>query len=137
MLRSLSISLAAAGLAGAVAIACSDTSDPTADPTISTAKAGTAPTLTPQQSGTPNQLIGISAVNSRVAWAAGASGTFTVTTDGGDTWRAGVVPGAEALQFRDVEGVSEVKFYCPGIGFVKGQDVQGGTAHLALTRISR
>jgi hypothetical protein len=30
-----------------------------------------------------------------------------VTTDGGKTWRAGVVPGTEELQFRDVEGVSE------------------------------
>ena len=29
-----------------------------------------------------------------------------MTTDGGDTWRAGVVAGAEALQFRDVEGVN-------------------------------
>jgi photosystem II stability/assembly factor-like uncharacterized protein len=83
-------------------IACSDTSDPTADPIISAAKTGTPPTLTPQQSGTPNQLIGISAVNARVAWASGAGGTFTVTTDGGDTWRAGMVPGAEELQFRDV-----------------------------------
>ncbi len=116
MLRSLSISLAVVGLTSAVAIACSDTSDPSLDPTISAAKHGIAPTLTPQQSGTPNQLIGISAVDSRVAWAAGASGTFTVTTDGGDTWRAGVVPGAEALQFRDVEGVSERVAYLLSIG---------------------
>jgi photosystem II stability/assembly factor-like uncharacterized protein len=30
-----------------------------------------------------------------------------VTTDGGETWRSGVVPGADSLEFRDVEGVSE------------------------------
>src|SRR5437762_4598044 len=116
MLYSLSISLAVVGLTSAVAIACSDTSDPSLDPTISAAKHGVAPTLTPQQSGTSNQLIGISAVNARVAWAAGAGGTFTVTTDGGNTWRAGVVPGAEALQFRDVEGVSERVAYLLSIG---------------------
>ena len=116
MLRSLSIPLAVAGLASAVTIACSDTSDPSPDSTISAAKHGITPTLTPQQSGTSNQLIGISAVNSRVAWAAGAGGTFTVTTDGGNTWRAGVVPGAEALQFRDVEGVSERVAYLLSIG---------------------
>jgi photosystem II stability/assembly factor-like uncharacterized protein len=116
MLRSLSIPLAVAGLASAAAIACSDTSDPSPDSTISAAKRGVTPTLTPQQSGTSNQLIGIGAVNSRVAWAAGAGGTFTVTTDGGNTWRAGVVPGAEALQFRDVEGVSEREAYLLSIG---------------------
>src|SRR6185369_9542844 len=38
------------------------------------------------------------------------------TTDGGQTWRAGVVPGAEALQFRDVEGVSEKVAYLMSIG---------------------
>jgi hypothetical protein len=44
----------------------------------------------------------------------------------------------ETEEFTPLEpGVSEVKLYCPGIGFVKGRDVQGGTAHLALTRISR
>jgi hypothetical protein len=43
----------------------------------------------------------------------------------------------ETEEFTPLEpGVREVKFYCPGIGFVKGRDVQGGTAHLELTRIS-
>jgi len=61
------------------------------------------PTLTPQNSGTTQGLIAVSPVNSRVVWAAGRGGTFLVTTDGGDTWKAGVVPGAETLQFRDVQ----------------------------------
>ena len=44
----------------------------------------------------------------------------------------------ETEEFTPLEpGVREVKFYCPGIGFVKGRDVQGGTAHLALTLVSR
>ena len=63
------------------------------------------PTLTPQDSGTTNGLIAVSPVNPQVVWASGRNGTFTVTTDGGETWNAGVVPGAEALQFRDVQAL--------------------------------
>ena len=50
------------------------------------------PTLTPQNSGTTNGLIAVWPVNPQVVWASGRAGTFTVTTDGGQTWRAGVVP---------------------------------------------
>ncbi|MEO8726618.1 MAG: hypothetical protein ABI383_10915 [Acidobacteriaceae bacterium] len=66
-----------------------------------------APTLTPQQSGTINRLQAISPVSTKVVWASGVAGTYTLTTDGGKTWKPGVVPGAEALQFRDVQGVSD------------------------------
>jgi photosystem II stability/assembly factor-like uncharacterized protein len=65
------------------------------------------PTLTPQNSGTTNRLQAISPVNSQVVWASGVGGTFVRTIDGGKTWEAGVVAGAEALEFRDVQGVSE------------------------------
>src|SRR6201997_627522 len=74
------------------------------------------PTLTPQNSGTTNGLIAVSPVNPQVVWASGRAGTFVVTTDGGNTWRAGVVPGAELLQFRDVEGVSAKVAYLQSIG---------------------
>jgi len=74
------------------------------------------PTLTPQNSGTTNGLIAVSPVNPQVVWASGRNGTFTVTTDGGQTWRAGVVPGAEALQFRDVQGFSAKVAYLLSIG---------------------
>ena len=70
-------------------------------------KQGHQPTLVPQQSGTTQLLIAVSPVDSRVVWAAGAGGTYVVTTDGGSTWKSGVVPGAESLQFRDVQGVSD------------------------------
>jgi photosystem II stability/assembly factor-like uncharacterized protein len=75
-----------------------------------------APTLTPQQSGTTATLIGISPVNPNVVWASGTGGTFVVTTDGGAHWRSGVVPGAEALQFRDVQGISDTIAYLLSIG---------------------
>jgi photosystem II stability/assembly factor-like uncharacterized protein len=74
------------------------------------------PTLTPQNSGTTQGLISVSPVNPRVVWASGRGGTFVVTTDGGATWKAAVVPGAEALQFRDVQGVSEKVAYLQSIG---------------------
>src|SRR4051794_8931966 len=65
-----------------------------------------SPKLTPQQSGTTNRLQAISPVNPQIVWASGVGGTFAVTTDGGQHWRSGVVPGAETLQFRDVEGIT-------------------------------
>src|SRR5258706_1309429 len=74
------------------------------------------PKLTPQSSGTTQGLIAVSPVNERVVWASGRGGTFVKTTNGGKTWTAGVVPGAEALQFRDVEGVSEKVAYLSSIG---------------------
>ena len=74
------------------------------------------PKLTPQNSDTTQGLIAVSPVNERVVWASGRGGTFVVTTDGGRTWRSGVVPGAEALQLRDVEGVSDRVAYVQSIG---------------------
>jgi photosystem II stability/assembly factor-like uncharacterized protein len=74
------------------------------------------PTLTSQNSGTTQGLIAVSPVDARVVWASGRGGTFLLTTDGGATWKAGVVPGAEALQFRDVQGVSDKVAYLQSIG---------------------
>src|SRR5213079_1995158 len=74
------------------------------------------PTLTPQNSGTTSGLISVWPVNPQVVWASGRAGTFTVTTDGGQTWNAGVVPGAEELQFRDVQAFSASVAYLMSIG---------------------
>ena len=74
------------------------------------------PTVTAQNSGTTELLITVSPVNSQVVWAAGTHGTFLLTTDGGKTWKSGVVPGAEWFQFRGVRGVSEKVAYLQSIG---------------------
>ncbi|MGA7853540.1 MAG: hypothetical protein WCA15_09455 [Candidatus Acidiferrales bacterium] len=79
------------------------------------------PKLTPQSSGTTQLLIAVSPVNDRVVWAAGTGGTYVVTTDGGNTWKSGVVPGTtddpnDELQFRDVQGVSDKVAYLMSIG---------------------
>ena len=65
-----------------------------------TNQAAAPPTLTPQDSGTTQSLIAVSPVNKRVVWASGRAGTFAVTTNGGATWRSGVVPGASAAVSR-------------------------------------
>ena len=63
-------------------------------------------TITVQDSGVAVRLRGISAVDARVAWASGRGGTVLRTLDGGAHWQAMHVPGAEALDFRDIEGFS-------------------------------
>ena len=75
------------------------------------------PKLTPQTSGTGQLLISRQSGDTPVCvWAAGTGGTYVVTTDGGETWKAAVVPGAENLQFRDVQGVSDKVAYLMSIG---------------------
>jgi photosystem II stability/assembly factor-like uncharacterized protein len=65
-----------------------------------------APVLEDQVSGTTARLQAVSVVNGKVAWASGAKATFVRTVDGGRTWTAGQVPGADSLEFRDVYGIS-------------------------------
>jgi photosystem II stability/assembly factor-like uncharacterized protein len=108
-LRSLSVAAATALTAAAALTSCSNT-------TAVAASAAKVPTLTPQTSGTTNRLQAISPVSPLVAWASGVGGTWALTTDGGETWRTGTVPGGEALQFRDVEGVSDRVAYLMSAG---------------------
>ncbi len=44
-------------------------------------------------------------MSTKVVWASGTAGTYLETTDGGATWRAATVPGAEQLDFRGVHAV--------------------------------
>ena len=60
--------------------------------------------VTPQDSGVKVRLRGISAVSAEIAWASGREGTVLRTVDGGAHWQAFEVPGAQALDFRDIEG---------------------------------
>jgi photosystem II stability/assembly factor-like uncharacterized protein len=103
------------GLAAGLTVGCSNPSAP--NPTApSLATTQSTPTLTPQHSGTSNRLQAVSPVNANVVWASGVGGTYTVTRDGGHTWHAAVVPGAEALEFRDVEGISGQEAYLLAAG---------------------
>jgi photosystem II stability/assembly factor-like uncharacterized protein len=63
---------------------------------------------------------GLCAVSATVAWVSGTKGTYGRTTDGGATWSAGQVPGAEKLDFRDVEAFDATTAYLLSAG--PGQD---------------
>jgi photosystem II stability/assembly factor-like uncharacterized protein len=109
--------VALTGLITAATIGCSDASTPVTAPSAPAfARIHATPTFTPQNSGTTERLQAISPVSDQVIWASGTGGTFTLTTDGGQTWHAGVVPGAELLEFRDVEGVSDRVAYLMSAG---------------------
>lgn len=69
-----------------------------------------------QRSGTSVRLRGVSAVSEKVAWASGARGTVLRTVDGGRVWQALAVPGAEALDFRDIDAMSDRVAYVLSIG---------------------
>jgi photosystem II stability/assembly factor-like uncharacterized protein len=66
------------------------------------ASASFAQNWIPQTSNTTASLRGVSAVDRGVVWASGSGGAWLRTTDGGATWHADHVPGAEALDFRGV-----------------------------------
>jgi photosystem II stability/assembly factor-like uncharacterized protein len=102
-------------LAAAV-FACADRIAAGPDFALASRQSGGGPTVTPQETGTTFRFFAVSAVNDRVVWASAAGGTFARTTDGGATWVSRQVPGAEALQFRDVQGVSERVAYLMSAG---------------------
>jgi photosystem II stability/assembly factor-like uncharacterized protein len=74
---------------------------------VACASIGGAQSWEPQTSGTTAALRGIAAVSAQVAWASGSKGTFLRTTDGGATWRAGVVRGAADMDFRAVYALDQ------------------------------
>ncbi len=65
---------------------------------------------------TDTDFRGLCVVNPKVAWASGAKGTVVRTINGGETWTVGTVPGAEKLDFRDVEAFSETTAYLLSAG---------------------
>lgn len=67
------------------------------------ATGGRPPSWELSDTGVTARLRGLSALNDQVAWAAGSAGTVLRTVDGGQTWQRLDPPGAEQLQFRDIE----------------------------------
>jgi photosystem II stability/assembly factor-like uncharacterized protein len=59
---------------------------------------------------------GLCAVSAKVAWVSGTNGTYARTTDGGKTWSVAAVPGAERLDFRDVEAFGGTSAYLLSAG---------------------
>lgn len=61
------------------------------------------PTWQERPTGTTEQFRGLAAVNRYVGWVAGTNGTVLRTFDGGRHWEDVSPPGAEDLEFRDIE----------------------------------
>jgi photosystem II stability/assembly factor-like uncharacterized protein len=59
---------------------------------------------------------GLSVVSEKVVWASGTGGTVIRTVDGGATWNVFKVPGAEKLDFRDIEAFDPNTAYILSIG---------------------
>jgi photosystem II stability/assembly factor-like uncharacterized protein len=59
---------------------------------------------------------GLAVVDDNIVWASGTGGTVIRTTDGGSTWRVITVPGAEKLDFRDIEAFDADNAYILSIG---------------------
>jgi len=75
-----------------------------------------AQTSTTQNSNNTENLRGLSTPAPGIAWASGTHGTYLRTTDGGSSWLPAQVPGAESLDFRDVEAFSSDLAYLLAAG---------------------
>src|SRR5262245_8769718 len=69
-----------------------------------------------QNVNTTASLRGLSVVNEKVVWASGTGGTVIHTIHGGKTWNVITVPGAEKLDFRDIEAFDANTAYILSIG---------------------
>lgn len=75
-----------------------------------------AQTYTIQKGNGIENLRGLSVPSAKVIWASGTHGTYLRSIDGGGMWRDAQVPGAEDLDFRDVEAFDEKLVYLLSAG---------------------
>lgn len=61
-------------------------------------------------------LRGLSVVDRKVIWASGTGGTVIKTIDAGKTWKVMTIPGADKLDFRDIEAFDANTAYILSIG---------------------
>src|SRR5881628_3758828 len=69
-----------------------------------------------QNINTTASFRGLSVVNEKIVWASGTGGTVIRTIDGGKRWNVMTVPGAENLDFRDIEAFDANTAYILSIG---------------------
>ncbi|MEO9036807.1 MAG: hypothetical protein ABI442_14945, partial [Gemmatimonadaceae bacterium] len=83
---------------------------------IAAATATASAQWVPQQSNTTAEFRGLVAVSPNVVWASGTRGRVARTTDGGKTWVVDSIPGASALDFRDIYASSATKAWTMSAG---------------------
>jgi len=71
---------------------------------------------TPQTSNTTSSLRGVSVVSQKVVWASGTKGTYLITSDGGENWKAATVQGAADMDFRAVHAFDDKTAVLMSIG---------------------
>jgi photosystem II stability/assembly factor-like uncharacterized protein len=69
-----------------------------------------------QSVNTDASFRGLSVVSDKVVWASGTGGTVIRTVDAGKNWNVIAVPGAEKLDFRDIEAFDANTAYILSIG---------------------
>jgi photosystem II stability/assembly factor-like uncharacterized protein len=69
-----------------------------------------------QKVDTTASFRGLAVVNEKIVWASGTDGTVIRTIDSGKTWNVITVPGAEKLDFRDIEAFDANTAYILSIG---------------------
>jgi len=69
-----------------------------------------------QYTDTTTYFWALSIVDANTVWVAGTRGRVARTTDGGENWNVFEVPGAGALQFRDVHALSDQEAFVLSIG---------------------
>lgn len=65
---------------------------------------------------TDSSLRGLTALGDQIAYASGTKGTILRTVDGGEHWTKPVIPGAEELDFRDIEAMDNKTVYVMSAG---------------------
>ena len=76
-----------------------------------------------QDSSLPVSFRGISAVDEKIVWVSGTNGTCLRTVNGGLSWQAVTVPGADSLDFRDVYAIDDNRAYLMSAGPGKGSRI--------------
>lgn len=71
---------------------------------------------TKYETGTEASLRGLDVESKDVIWASGTGGTVIRTIDGGKNWKVIQIPGAEKLDFRDIEAFGKNTAYVLSIG---------------------
>jgi photosystem II stability/assembly factor-like uncharacterized protein len=69
-----------------------------------------------QSSGTNAEFRGLSVVSPAVVWASGTRGRVARTTNGGQTWMVDSIPGASALDLRDIHALSAGRAWAMAAG---------------------
>ncbi len=91
--------------------------EPIQDATPSVADGSPCRVWRPLDGGTTASFRGLSVVgDNAVVWVSGTGGTWGRTIDGGATWVMQAVPGAEDLDFRDVDAFSQDTAYLMSAG---------------------